>query len=78
MGEHRLPRPRLTPEHEKHIRASRVLSARTAYGPDAPIDGATKMWAARYAEDVELLLRELDVWRERASELMGQALTEPR
>ena len=61
MGEHRLPRPRLQPDHEKHIRESRLRSARNYENPSTDcVAPGTRMWAARYIEDVTALLAELD------------------
>lgn len=62
MGEHKLPRPRLAPDHEAHIRESRLPSARDNYN----IEGKSftrDRWAARYADDVTALLAEIDALR---------------
>jgi hypothetical protein len=67
VGEHKLPRPRLAPGHEAHIRESRLPSARDGYAeaPAGCVSESTRMWAARYADDVTALLSEIDHLRSR-------------
>lgn len=48
----------------KHCQ-QRAESAEASYGPDAPISDGSKMWAARYVDDVNWLLDQLRIEKEK-------------
>lgn len=75
MGEAKRKRENpLSPEHEEHIRNSRLGSARNGYAnaPEGCVSESTRMWAERYADDVSALLAEVDRLRRPSPQVDAQ------